>query len=498
MGFAVVISSVVLSNTDWNGGAIRGTRVPDPTIFGINIQSVVHPELWAFLCLVVLLFCALMTSNLRRGRSGRRLIAVRDNERAAASLGVSTFVAKLYAFAVGAGLAGVGGVLLAFRNTSVDFGQYSPFASIEIVLLVVIGGVGFIIGGIAGALGVVAGVVHEIFGLFLTVDEWFRFILALMFLVAIVIHPDGFAEYFSRHLAKGPLRKRRTSKSAGTHERFEITPVIPKELNVQDLKVQFGGVVAVDHVSFAVTPGRVLGLIGPNGAGKTTVVDAVSGFLTSYRGSVSLNGQSIDRLKASKRARAGITRSFQSLELFEDLSVSDNLRISADDGKLRHLFFDLIRQRSEPLSSTALVAVQEFGLQDVLDKRPGELSYAMRRAVAIARAVAAQPSVLLLDEPAAGLDGVARAELERLIRRLADEWKMAVLLIEHDVSMVMSTCDEVLVLDFGRELAYGPPNEIQSNEAVVVAYLGEEATTLASEPIAGEVNNERRTYEPAE
>jgi sulfate-transporting ATPase len=216
----------------------------------------------------------------------------------------------------------------------------------------------------------------------------------------------------------------------------------------------------------------VVGLIGPNGAGKTTLIDVVTGFTRQHSGTVTLDEQPIDRWSARRRARAGIARSFQSLELFEDLTVRDNLRTASDRRDPLAYLSDLVWPGDPPLSSTAIAAVREFGLEDDLDRRPSELPYGRRRLVGIARAVATKPSVLLLDEPAAGLDERETAELGDLVRRLAREWGLAVLLVEHDVSLVMSVCDRIVALDFGIVIAGGTPDEIRRNEAVVAAYLG--------------------------
>jgi ABC-type branched-subunit amino acid transport system ATPase component len=173
-----------------------------------------------------------------------------------------------------------------------------------------------------------------------------------------------------------------------------------------------------------------------------------------------------------QRAKRGVTRSFQSLELFDDLTVLDNLRVAADDGNRLRYFRDLVWPTPPPLPDAALAAIDEFALGDVLDQKPGDLPYAQRRTIAIARAVAAFPSVLLLDEPAAGLDDWATNELAILIRRLADEWGIGVLLVEHDVAMVMRTCDRVVALEFGQVIGRGTPDEIRTNPAVIAAYLG--------------------------
>jgi ABC-type branched-subunit amino acid transport system ATPase component len=216
----------------------------------------------------------------------------------------------------------------------------------------------------------------------------------------------------------------------------------------------------------------VVGLIGPNGAGKTTIIDAVTGFVRPASASIKLNNEPIENWSAGKRARAGLRRSFQSLELFEDVTVRDNISAGADSGTAISWVTDLFWPGHHPLPSTAVAAIQQFELADSLDKLPEELSYGRRRLVSIARAVSSGPSVVMLDEPAAGLDESESRELARLIRSLADERKMGVLLVEHDVGMVMSTCDRIVVIDFGRVIASGTPDEIRTNQAVLEAYLG--------------------------
>ena len=500
LSLGVVITDAVLANTDWNGGAITGTVVPTPTIAGFPLSSVNNPDRWAMLCLIVLVLCCLGVSNLRRGRSGRRLIAVRDNERAAASLGVNIVGAKLYALGVGAGLAGLAGVLLAFQYPNVDFSQYTPLASIQVILLTVIGGIGYVAGAIVAGVGITGGAAQNLLNHLANTAGWFGFVLSVLFLVAVVVHPDGVADRFSELFRRAgrvlvsPLRSRvvrrgqagdgaapgpgRTGTPAPGAPGVSLT-VRPKTLEIRDLTVRFGGVVALEKVSFRVAAGTTLGLIGPNGAGKTTLVDAVCGFLPRYGGQVLLDGKRIDRLRASRRVRHGLTRSFQSLELFEDLTIADNLRIAADRGRRRDLFFDVFAPRRQPLPEVALAACEAFGLLGVLGKRPGELAYAERRAAAIARAVAAEPSVLLLDEPAAGLDPPARRRLEELIRRLADGFGMAVVLIEHDVGMIMRTCDEVIALNFGRPFSRGTPEQVRRDPQLIQAFLGSAA---AGEP----------------
>jgi sulfate-transporting ATPase len=258
--------------------------------------------------------------------------------------------------------------------------------------------------------------------------------------------------------------------------------VQPATLELRELAVSFGGVVALDQVSLTVRPGEILGLIGPNGAGKTTLIDAVTGMVRRYGGSVLLDGQSVDGLSATKRARLGIGRSFQSLELFDDLSVVDNLRAASDRPTPLHYVSDLILPRTPDLPAAVIAAINEFGLAPDLARKPEDLPFGRRRLVGIARSVAYMPRVLLLDEPASGLDERESGELATLLRRLADEWGFAILLIEHDMSVVLSISDQVVALDFGKKIAEGTPDDIRTDPAVVSAYLGVDQEPPADQP----------------
>jgi sulfate-transporting ATPase len=230
--------------------------------------------------------------------------------------------------------------------------------------------------------------------------------------------------------------------------------VKPATLVARGVTVRFGGVTAVNDVSLEVKPGEVVGLIGPNGAGKTTFIDAITGFVRPASGEVRLGEQRIDGWSVARRSRAGVSRSFQSLELFEDVSVRENLRAASDTRDRLAYLSNLIRPANKPLPAAVLAAIAEFGIADELDLLPSDLPYGRRRLVAVARAVASEPSILLLDEPAAGLDEDETRELGQLVRGLARN-------------------DRLTVLDFGSVIAAGETLEVSLDPKVVAAYLGE-------------------------
>jgi sulfate-transporting ATPase len=421
----------------------------------------------------------LLVANLRRGQVGRRLIAVRDNERAAASLGISIVGAKFYAFSLASALAGVGGGLIAFRNSRLNLVAFDFFGNIEAVLLTTIGGIGWIGGALIAGATETAGVSEHLIGELVSTENWYPVIAAVVLLLIVVFNPDGVASDVAGRgrAVAGRVRQRvrrpvpAVAANAASGDRRAEIRVAPMRLELRGLTVRFGSVIALDGVDLTVEPGEVVGLIGPNGAGKTTLIEAATGFVGAT-GSVRLDDRALERLSPRQRAKRGVTRSFQSLELFDDLTVLDNLRVAADDGNRFRYLRDLVWPASPPLPDAAVTAIDEFGLGDVLDQKPGDLPYAQRRTIAIARAVATFPSVLLLDEPAAGLDDWATNELATLIRRLADEWGIGVLLVEHDVGMVMRTCDRVVALEFGQVIGRGTPDEIRTDPAVIAAYLG--------------------------
>ncbi len=263
-------------------------------------------------------------------------------------------------------------------------------------------------------------------------------------------------------------------------------------LETKGLTVTYGGLNANDNVDITVEAGKLVGLIGPNGAGKTTFIDAITGFTRPSAGVVRFNGFEINALAPAKRADAGLTRTFQSLELFEDLTVWDNLLAAAERPKWFSFLHDLVQPRRRlNVAEQAEWALDVMALGDLRDRLPSDLSHGQRKLVSVARALAARPKLVLLDEPAAGLDTAESQVLGTHLRDFLSRG-ITVFLIDHDMGLVLNVCDYIYVLDFGRIIAEGTPAEVRANPAVIQAYLGETAGEMQAQEgsaIAGQLNH---------
>ena len=485
LGFGVVVEDVIFSNPSYTGGQ-AGTVVQTPTLWGYDLNAELHPQRYAVMSLIALFLCVIAVCNMRRGRVGRLLVAVRGNERAAATLGINVARAKLYAFSVAAVIATVGGILIVYQAPSVTWTDgWDIFVGITLLSTVVIGGIGYAAGAVAGGFAAAVGIGAYIFSyLGFGVQDWIAPVVGLGTILAVIKAPDGIVALSTARRQRKLAAKRPAAiakKSAVLRAELEAIAAddsvdaiseTSHELSIDGLSVRFGGVVALDGVSFTVRSGEVVGLIGPNGAGKTTLIDAVTGITRRYGGRVLLDGQSVDRLGPTKRARAGFARSFQSLELFDDLTVEENIRVAAERPTPWSYVGDLVRPTRSPLAPHVVAAIREFGLIDDLAKYPTELPFGRRRLVGIVRAVATAPKIVLLDEPAAGLDQRESTDLIQLLRSLVERWNLGVLLVEHDMRLVMKACDRITALDFGQIIASGTPEEVRQSPAVVSAYLG--------------------------
>ena len=243
-------------------------------------------------------------------------------------------------------------------------------------------------------------------------------------------------------------------------------------LEVDHLRVTYGSVVAVDDVSLTVGEGEIVGLIGPNGAGKSSLIDALTGAMRDRGGHVTFRGSSIDRLPPHRVARSGLVRTFQSVELFDDLTVRENLQVAAERPTFWQLFRDLVVPSTPRHAEDVDWALGLCDLGPVADRYPRELSHGQRKLTGVARTLAKRPQLVLMDEPAAGLDTEESIAFGTRLRSLPSHG-VSVLLIDHDMELVLGVCDRIIVLDFGAIIASGTPAEIRADQSVITAYLGE-------------------------
>jgi ABC-type branched-subunit amino acid transport system ATPase component/branched-subunit amino acid ABC-type transport system permease component len=476
LALAYAIEAVWFRNADIvpSGGA----RVTPPSMFGVDLGIGAgrdFPRLeFGLVCLVTLVAVAWAVAALRRSALGSAMLAVRANERSAAAVGVNVVRVKVLAFAVASFIAGLGGSLLAYRRGVVTFDSFTAIGGLALLSTAYLAGVTSVWGGINAGILASSGIVFIALDRWVIVGEWFLVISGVLLVATLIAHPEGIASggheladrvarWRSRRRATEPAVERPAVASGGGPP--GAAPRQPTEhgalaegtaLRVENLRVRYGGVVAVQDVSLRVDGGRIAGLIGPNGAGKTSVIDAITGFVPAT-GSVELAGRRIETLAPHARVRAGLGRTFQQLELYDDLSVEENVSVAAFGGRHRR---------------TAVArALENVGISALADRPAGELGQGERQLVSIARACVADPTVLLLDEPAAGLDTKESAWLGDRIRDLRSSGT-AVLLVDHDVALVLRVCDHVYVLDFGAVIAEGTADELRTDRAVADAYLG--------------------------
>ncbi|NFE19908.1 ABC transporter ATP-binding protein [Clostridium botulinum] len=236
-------------------------------------------------------------------------------------------------------------------------------------------------------------------------------------------------------------------------------------LEVKDLNINFGGITAIDNLNFSVKKGEILGVIGPNGAGKTTLYNTITGIYKPSKGDIFLNNKKITGTKPYKISRLGIARTFQNIRLFNSLTVLENILVGRVS-ELKKLV------KLNPYMKEIFDILEVVGLEKVINNMASDLPYGQQRKVEIARALALSPKVLLLDEPAAGMNNYEKQDLKNLINILREDFNITVLIIEHDMGVIMDLCDRILVLDYGKKIAEGSPEEISNDDNVIKAYMG--------------------------
>jgi ABC-type branched-subunit amino acid transport system ATPase component/ABC-type branched-subunit amino acid transport system permease subunit len=426
------------------------------------------------------LVCALLTTNLLDSRTGRAIRALRRGHIAAEAFGVQTPRAKLLVFIYAAVLAGLSGWLYAHFQRAANPTPFGAQAGIEYLFIAVVGGAGYVWGGVLGAAIVV--ILKEVLQSYLPYllhgeGQLETIVFGILLVGLLQLAPAGvWPSLTSRLMSWLPLRPPRkrpdTSLTLPARARTPGTPSIL--LQIDHARKQFGGVIAVNDVSFDVRAREIVALIGPNGAGKSTTFNLITGVLTASGGTISVLGKKLDNAPPQQVVRLGISRTFQHVKLVPDMTVLENVAIGAhlrgSAGALASMF-RLDRSDEAKLLAEAARQIDRVGLADQIDQPAGSLSLGQQRIVEIARALCVDPMLLLLDEPAAGLRHLEKQRLAGLLRQLRDGG-MSVLLVEHDMGFVMDLADRVVVLDFGTKIAEGTPQAIKTNPQVIKAYLG--------------------------
>jgi branched-chain amino acid transport system permease protein len=487
---AVAIQNFGFTNSTWGGG-LAGAPVPEPKWFGLDLgpdapfrglDGDKPSPVFGFVALICCVLLCVGVGYVRRGTLGQRMLAVRSNERAAAAAAVNPRTVKLAAFTIAAFIAGIAGVLYAYNFLSVSADSFDAVTALSLIAFAYAGGISLISGAVfAGMLSAQALIPYALDDWFGLNGNWFLLAGGLLLIFTLLRNPEGVAGDFYRRTHKRPVLHRPDVAAPAGPPPEPGTPRPPARsargaspadldgrpavLRVTGLSVAFGGVRALSDVSIMVREGELVGMIGPNGAGKTTLVDAASGFVAST-GRVELGGADLSGLEPHERARRGLARTWQSTELFDDLDVRENLTVAFRNGAAK----DAAAGDSPAEQALALV-----GLDWAAGAMPAQLSMGERKLVGVARALAARPRLLCLDEPAAGLDTRESAELGACLRGLADQGQ-SMLLIEHDMGLVLGICDRVIVLEFGQVIADGPAEAVRTDPLVIAAYLGEGVT----------------------
>jgi branched-chain amino acid transport system permease protein len=472
LGLGIIISIVITTEGQFTGGP-DGMPVPPLDVFGWVVNG---EKTWYAVTAVLLLATLWLTLNLVDSPTGRALRALHGSEVAAQVVGVDTSAYKVKVFVVSAAFASGAGSLAAHYIGFVTPGVASFFHSIELVTMVVVGGMASTFGAVIGA--TILTLLPQLLSRF---EGYEMVVFGAILMLTMIFLPKGLVPTIMRRFAgHRPVPAGDPATPAVPSMSLPVTAVSSASdgplLEVSGLGKAFGGVHAVQDISFKVRPGSIHAVIGPNGAGKTTLFNLITGVYSPSAGAIRLAGADVSGHSPHQLAALGMSRTFQNLQICMNMSAVENVMVGAHLRLDQNLGRALLRTpggvRSDLACRNEAQALMAFcGVGNYVGSAADQMPYGALKRLEIARALAARPKILLLDEPAAGLNHTETEEIDALIRRIA-EAGITVVLVEHDMKLVMGLSDHILVLNYGRKLAEGTPDEIRRNPEVIAAYLG--------------------------
>ena len=479
LGFGEIIRVVIenLSITGGPGGLSRITRMSRAFSSEVKASSAIQFAIvfWVMVVIITSIF------TLGRSRHGRAIISIRENEVAAEATGIPTTYYKLFAFTLAAFFAGIAGGLYAHQTGMLTAKTFGFNKSIEYLVMVVLGGMGSITGSIISSVVLVS--LPEVLRGF---SEWRLVIYSTLLIIMMLFRPKGLMG--TRELSLLELwdkAARRLKRVFKLEQRPTKMPFVPRYdvwenslvLETKTLGINFGGLKAAEDIDIRLMNNEIVGLIGPNGAGKTTVFNLLTGVYLPTQGDIILLGKSVLNKPTHQITQDGIARTFQNIRLFKSMTVLENIKVAFHTRMQYSPLSGIVRdsrysseERGIDIRARELLKV--FNMEDVADTKADGLPYGQQRKLEICRALACNPKVLLLDEPAAGMNPIETQELMQTIKTIRTRFSVAILLIEHDMKLVMGICERIYVLNYGRIIAQGSPENIRSNPEVIAAYLG--------------------------